>query len=92
MNKSQVDQNFNVWLCFKTIDLPVFLILQMDHKGNIDALKQQYFVLSRDFLVALQQDRSSEELEVIRKQIREIVVKIEVLDRLQDGEMNAAQH
>ena len=47
---------------------------------NIETLKNRYFELSKAFLVALQNDRPSDELEVIRKEIREIVMRIEALE------------
>ena len=47
---------------------------------NIESLKTRYFELSKAFLVALQNDRPSDELEVIRKEIREIVIRIEALE------------
>jgi hypothetical protein len=58
----------------------------MDQKANLETLRQQYFDLSKDFLLALQQDCSSDELEVIREKIREIVAKMESHETAQQQE------
>ena len=47
---------------------------------SLETLRKEYFELSQVFLLALQNDSSSEELELIRKQIREIVAKMELLE------------
>jgi hypothetical protein len=52
----------------------------MNNTNRLDLLKQQYFDLSKAFLIALQDDRSFEELETIRKQIREVVTELETLE------------
>jgi hypothetical protein len=52
----------------------------MTNTETLESLRKQYFELSREFLLALQNDSSSEELETIRKQIREIVAKMELLE------------
>jgi hypothetical protein len=46
---------------------------------ELEILKTQYSELSRSFLVALQNDRSSKELEVIREQMKEIIARMEEL-------------
>jgi hypothetical protein len=55
---------------------------------RLDMLKQQYFDLSKEFMIALQDNRSSGELELVRKQIREIVSEIETIeiDKKEPGE------
>jgi hypothetical protein len=53
---------------------------EMTQIETLEALRRQYFELSQVFLLALQNDSSSEELEIIRKQIREIVAKMELLE------------
>lgn len=57
----------------------------MTHIESLDALRKQYFELSKVFLLALQNDSSSEELEIIRKQIKEIVAKMELLESNEPG-------
>jgi hypothetical protein len=47
---------------------------------KLETLKQQYFDLSREFLTALQDNRPSEELEVIRRQIRLLVSEMDALE------------
>ncbi len=66
-------------LCSKTILLHLsgFAMEQIE---SLETLRKKYFDLSQQFLLALQNDSSSAELEVIRKQIREIVAKIETLE------------
>lgn len=70
-------------LCSKTILLP--LQDQMTRIESLEVLRKQYFELSQVFLLALQNDSSSEELETIRKQIREIVAKMELLESNEHG-------
>ena len=55
----------------------------MDQKTQLELLRQQYFDLSRDFLLALQQDRGSEELEMIRVKIKEVVAQMESYEAAQ---------
>jgi hypothetical protein len=47
---------------------------------KLETLKQRYFDLSREFLTALQDNRPSEDLEVIRQQIRLLVSEMEALE------------
>lgn len=46
---------------------------------ELQQLEARYYELSRSFLVALQNDQSSEELEVIRHEIRDILRRMEEL-------------
>jgi len=57
----------------------------MTRLENLEALRKQYFELSQVFLLALQNDSSSAQLEIIRKQIKEIVAKIELLESDESG-------
>jgi hypothetical protein len=52
----------------------------MNTTNKLDQLKQQYFDLSREFLLALKNNECSDELELIRKQIREITAEIENIE------------
>jgi hypothetical protein len=57
----------------------------MTRTESLEILRKEYFELSQVFLLALQKDSSSDELEVIRKQIREIVAKIEIMESIEPG-------
>jgi hypothetical protein len=46
---------------------------------DLEILKTQYFELCRSFLTALQNNRPSEELELIRQQIKEVTAKMQWL-------------
>lgn len=58
----------------------------MNNIETLESLKSEYFDQSRAFLLALQNNRPSEELDVIRRRIREILEKI---DELELGEAGA---
>lgn len=57
----------------------------MTRIDSLETLRKEYFELSQVFLLALQNDSSSEELEIIRKQIKEIVSKMELLESNDSG-------
>lgn len=52
----------------------------MHNTETLETLRTRYFELSKDFLLALQNDRPSSELESIRADIREIVSRMELLE------------
>jgi hypothetical protein len=63
-------------LCFKTIALPLGFAMNK----HLETIQARYFELSKEFLSALQNDRPSDELEVIRQQIKDVVAKMRELD------------
>jgi uncharacterized membrane protein len=65
---------------FKDNSFAALLTRQMDNSRRSDFLKEKYYELSKAYLIALQEEKSTGQLNKLKIQIKQIVAEMDQLE------------